>query len=201
MTVSRLAAVAVVAFSTFAAPVAFAHAPEGSLAGGFASGFAHPFGGLDHLLAMAAIGIWAARLGGRAALGVPLAFLAVMALAGLSGMSGLGPDGIGGIETGIAASVAALGLLIALGVRLPTAAASALAGLFAIAHGLAHGAEMPQAEPFALALGFVAASATLHALGFAAAKVSEQIGEKRARSAARAGGSALVAAGILLLAF
>lgn len=195
MIVSRVA-FAVFALASFPA---FAHTPEGSLAGGFAHGFAHPFGGLDHLLAMAAIGMWAARLGGRAAWGVPLAFLAVMALAGLAGMSGSVPDEIGGIETGIAASVAALGLLIALGVRLPAALASALSGLFALAHGLAHGAELPLgATPLAFAAGFVAASAALHALGFAAAKLSEQIGEKRARAVARAGGGALVAAGILL---
>ncbi|MCC7017107.1 MAG: HupE/UreJ family protein [Rhodospirillales bacterium] len=197
MTVSRLAPIAAFAVSALAAP-AFAHTPEGSLAGGFAHGFAHPFGGLDHLLAMGAIGLWAARLGGRAAWGVPLAFLAVMALSGLAGMSGIVPPGIAGIETGAAASVAALGVLIALGVRLPVSAASALAALFAVAHGLAHGAEMPQAGPFALAAGFVAASAALHALGFALAKAAEQIGEKSAH-AFRAGGSALAAAGALLL--
>lgn len=198
MTVSRLAPIAAFAVLALAAP-AFAHTPEGSLAGGFAAGFAHPFGGLDHLLAMGAIGLWAARLGGRAAFGVPLAFLAVMALSGLAGMNGIVPPGIAGIETGAAASVAALGLLIALGVRLPVSAASALAGLFAVAHGLAHGAEMPPTEPFALAAGFVAASAALHALGFALAKAAEQIGEKSARAFARAGGSALAAAGVLLL--
>lgn len=111
MFVSRVAVAASVAFAVtaLAAPAAFAHTPEGGLAGGFAHGFAHPFGGLDHLLAMAAIGLWAARLGGRAAWGVPLAFLAVMALAGLAGISGIVPPGIGGIETGVAASVAAPG--------------------------------------------------------------------------------------------
>ena len=198
MTVAR--AFVVFAALALAASPAFAHTPEGSLAGGFAHGFAHPFGGLDHLLAMAAIGLWAARLGGRAAWGVPLAFLAVMALAGLAGMSGIVPDGIGGIETGAAASVAALGLLIALGIRLPAPPAAALAGLFALAHGLAHGAELPLGiTPFAFASGFVAASAALHALGFAAAKAAEQIGGKSALAFARAGGGALVAAGILLL--
>ncbi|MEK7245156.1 MAG: HupE/UreJ family protein [Pseudomonadota bacterium] len=203
MIVSRLAVAVFAAFAAIAltAPAAFAHTPEGSLTGGFAHGFAHPFAGLDHLLAMAAIGMWAARLGGRAGWGVPLAFLAVMALAGLAGISGIVPPGIGGIETGAAASVAALGLLIALGVRLPAPMAAALAGLFAVAHGLAHGTELPLGvTPFAFAAGFVTASAALHALGFAAAKASEQIGEQRAHAFARAGGGALVAAGLLLLA-
>lgn len=195
MTVARLALFAVL---VLAGP-AFAHTPEGSLAGGFAHGFAHPFGGLDHLLAMAAIGLWAARIGGRAAWGVPIAFLAAMALAGLAGMVGLIPEGIGGIEAGISASVAALGSLIALGVRPPAALAAVLAGLFAVAHGLAHGAEMPATDPFALAFGFVAASATLHALGFAAAKAAEQIGEKSARVFARAGGAGLAAFGFVSL--
>jgi urease accessory protein len=196
MTVARLALFAVL---LLAAPEALAHTPEGSLAGGFAHGFAHPFGGLDHLLAMAAIGLWAARVGKNAAWGVPLAFLAVMALAGFAGTKGIVPEGVGGIEAAISASVAALGVLIAVGARPSTAIASALAGLFAVAHGLAHGAEMPAADPFALAAGFVAASATLHALGFAAAKAAEQIGEKSARAFARAGGIGLAAAGVGLL--
>jgi len=196
MTALRLPLLAIL---LLAAPEALAHTPEGSLAGGFAHGFAHPFGGLDHLLAMAAIGLWAARLGGRMAWGVPLAFLAAMALAGIAGIFGVLPGEIGGIEAGISASVAALGVLIVLGARPPAAIASILAGLFAVAHGLAHGAEMPKTEPLALVAGFVAASATLHALGFAAAKAAEQIGEKSARVFARAGGAILAAFGFTSL--
>lgn len=197
MSLLRLAAVAV---PLLAAPEAFAHPTDGAL-GGLTTGFIHPFGGLDHLLAMAAIGLWAARLNGRARWGVPLAFLAVMALAGLAGMNGFGPLGIWGVDTGAAASVAALGLLLALGVRLPAPPAAALAGLFAVAHGLAHGTEMPlAAAPMAYAVGFVAASAALHALGFAAARMADQIGEKAADGLARAGGGAIAAVGVVLLA-
>ena len=192
----RLAATAAVLLAPVAA---FAHPADRTL-GGFAVGFTHPFGGLDHLLAMAAIGLWAARLGGRARWGVPLAFLAVMALAGLAGMGGFVSMKVWGIETGAAASVVALGLLLALGVRLPAPMAAALAGLFAVAHGLAHGMEMPlAAAPETYALGFVAASAALHALGFAASRAADQIGKKAAEALARAGGGAVAAIGVALL--
>jgi len=106
----------------------------------FSGGFAHPLSGWDHLLVMIAVGLWAAQLGGHARWLVPAAFAGVMALG-----AALGEEGVTfpGIEQGIAASVLVLGLLIAAAVRLPVTAGAALVGVFAIFHGLAHGAEMP----------------------------------------------------------
>jgi urease accessory protein len=129
----------------------------------FSSGFAHPLSGWDHLLAMIAVGLWAAQLGGRARWLVPAAFLGVMTLGATLGRTGLI---FPGVEQGIAASVLVLGLLIAAAVRLPVVAGMALVGVFAIFHGFAHGAEMPAtAGGLLYGAGFVVATALLHAIG------------------------------------
>src|SRR5262245_34569228 len=128
-----------------------------------ATGFLHPLGGLDHVLAMVAVGLLAAQLGGRALWLVPASFVAAMAAAGLAGMAGVG---LPLTEIGIAASVAVLGGAIALRLALPLAAAIALVGFFAMFHGYAHGLEMPgTASGLLYGLGFVAATALLHGLG------------------------------------
>src|SRR5689334_1037308 len=119
--------------------IAYAHVGVGDTSG-FVHGFSHPLGGIDHILAMVAVGAFAAHLGGRALWLVPLTFVSVMALAGLAGMAGVG---LPYVEIGIAMSVVVLGLVIALRLSLPTVAAMALVGFFAIFHGHAHGAEMP----------------------------------------------------------
>jgi urease accessory protein len=145
--------------------LAFAHPGHGGgeLTWDFSGGFAHPFSGWDHLLAMLAVGLWAAQLGGRARWLVPAAFISVMALGALLGHDGLTMPGI---EQGIATTVFVLGLLIAASVRLPVGVGMALAGLFALFHGLAHGAEMPAtAGGLAYGSGFVAATALLHLAG------------------------------------
>ena len=114
----------------------------------------HPLGGLDHVLAMVAVGLYAALLGGRALWLVPGTFVAVMALGGALGMAGYA---LPYTEIGIALSVIVLGLAVALRISLPTLAAMALAGLFAIFHGHAHGAEMPQdLSGYEYAAGFLA---------------------------------------------
>jgi urease accessory protein len=129
----------------------------------FAGGFAHPLSGWDHLLAMIAVGLWAAQLGGRARWLVPAAFVGVMALATAYGHF---MGAIPGTEQGIAASILVLGLLIASTARLPVAAGMALVGCFAVFHGLAHGAEMPAtAGGFSYGAGFMLATALLHAVG------------------------------------
>jgi urease accessory protein len=129
---------------------------------GFAAGFVHPFTGLDHLLAMTAVGFWAATLGNSARLLVPAAFVSLMVAGALFGMSGL----VVPVEQGIAASVVVLGLLIAFQVRIPTAAAALLVGAFALFHGHAHGTELPEAaDALSFAIGFVLATMALHALG------------------------------------
>jgi urease accessory protein len=156
-----------------AASAAQAH-PGLSHAHGIASGFAHPFSGWDHLLAMLAIGLWAAQLGGRACWRVPAAFVGVLAASAVAGhFLGIIP----GLDQGIAATVLALGLLVAFAGRLPLAASLALAAVFAVFHGLAHGAEMPAtAGGLAYGVGFMSASALLTAtglgLGLAATRLS-----------------------------
>lgn len=128
-----------------------------------AHGFVHPFGGLDHVLAMVAVGLFAAHLGGRALWLVPASFVLAMAAAGLLGMAGFGMPFV---EAGIALSVIVLGAALAFRLRLPVAAAMALVGVFAVFHGHAHGTEMPEiVAGLAYGLGFVAATALLHAAG------------------------------------
>jgi len=139
-----------------ALPAAQAH-PGHDEVMGLAGGFAHPFSGWDHLLAMLAVGYWAAQL--RAPRLLAAAFLGAMALGALAG-GWTGP--IPGIEQAVAASVLVAGLLVALKVRMPAMAGAALAGVFALLHGAAHGAEMPAtAGALAYGLGFVAATALL----------------------------------------
>ncbi|WP_111431151.1 HupE/UreJ family protein [Rhodobacteraceae bacterium DSL-40] len=144
-----------------AAP-AFAHTghPEGS---GFGAGFLHPLLGADHLAAMVAVGLWAAFLGGRAVLALPLAFPAAMAAGAGLGAAGLA---VPALETGIAASVLVIGLCTALALRAPVWLASGAVGVFALFHGAAHGAEMPAGAHWAsYAAGFLLATAMLHAAG------------------------------------
>jgi len=138
-----------------------AHAHVGATAtGGFGYGFAHPLGGLDHLCAMLAVGLWAAQMGGRALWAVPLTFVSVMSLGGILGMAGIN---LPFVETGILLSVVLLGVLIAGSVRMPLAASITLVALFAVFHGHAHGAEMPaNASGLAYAAGFTFATAFLH---------------------------------------
>ena len=145
-------------------PTAEAHS-LGAAGGGLAAGLAHPFCGLDHLLAMIAVGLWAAQLGGRARWLAPLAFVGVMAA---SAWLAVGGAELPLLEPAVAGSVLALGLLVACAVRVATPASLALVGVFAIFHGYAHGLELPaSAVPALYALGFVAATATLHGLGLA----------------------------------
>ena len=172
---------------------ALAH-PQGAEANGVACGFAHPLSGWDHLLAMIAIGLWAAQLGGRACWQVPAAFVGVMAVSAVGGhFVGVIP----GLEQGIAASVLALGLLVAWTGRLPLVASVTLAGIFATFHGLAHGAEMPAtAGGLAYGAGFVAATALLHlsgiGLGFGAKHLSERAPRLIGLGIAAAGAGLLV---------
>ncbi len=156
-----------------AASTASAH-PGHPSAEGMVTGFSHPFTGWDHLLAMLAIGLWSAQLGGRACWRVPAVFVGVMALAAGAG-HWLGT--LPGIDQGAAASVLALGLLIGTAVSVPAGAGLALTAFFAVFHGLAHGVEMPATSgAFAYGAGFTLASLLLHAtglgLGFAAARLS-----------------------------
>ncbi|MFO1123352.1 MAG: HupE/UreJ family protein [Hyphomicrobiales bacterium] len=136
------------------------------LASGFAHGFAHPFSGTDHLLAMFAVGLLAANIGGRALWAVPAAFVSMMVAGGVWGLAGMG---LPYFEAGIALSVAVLGLAALRRHSMPLVVAAALAGVFAVFHGYAHAVEMPLgAAALDYALGFVSATVILHAAGLGA---------------------------------
>lgn len=172
--------------------VAFAHPGHGDH--GLIAGIAHPVTGLDHLLAMLAVGLWAAQQQGAARLALPCTFVGTMLIGGLLGFEGLE---IPLMETGIAASVLALGLCVALAVRPPLAIAMATTALFALAHGVAHGLELPElSSPWWYAAGFVAATAALHAAGYGILRALP----RAAAPLVRAAGLASAGAGAWLLA-
>jgi urease accessory protein len=180
-----------------AATPAHAHTGIGD-ACGFVHGFAHPIGGVDHLLAMIAVGLFAAQLRGRAVWAAPLSFLAMMAVGGALGLAGIG---LPLVETAIALSVVVLGLAIAARLHLPTVAAMALAGTFALFHGQAHAAEMPgTAAVLAYGVGFLLGTAALHATGIGLGLVIGKAGEAFGKRALQAAGSAMAVAGIAILA-
>ncbi|HQR50301.1 MAG TPA: HupE/UreJ family protein [Methylophilaceae bacterium] len=144
--------------------VALAHTGAGSVTG-FFSGFAHPLMGVDHLLAMVAVGLWAAQIGGAARWQVPTAFVTLMLLGGALGMSGFS---LPYIESGVVGSVMLLGLLIAVSCRPSNAVSMAIVSFFALFHGHAHGAEMPVLlGAIAYSCGFALTTASLHAVGLA----------------------------------
>ncbi|MFO1372742.1 MAG: HupE/UreJ family protein [Candidatus Competibacteraceae bacterium] len=153
----------ITAIGLLAPTLALAHVGQGNISGGFVAGFEHPILGLDHMVAMVAVGLWGAQLGPPAIWVLPVTFPLVMAFGGLLG--GLGVA-LPGVEIGIAASAIALGLMVLLAARPSLWVAGILVGLFAIFHGYAHGAELPEsANPLAYALGFVVATGSLHLLG------------------------------------
>lgn len=143
-----------------------AHGPHGaSGAGGFSSGFLHPLAGPDHIVAMVAVGLLGALLGGRAMWALPVVFPVVMALGGAMGVLGVP---LPGVETGIALSGVVLGLMVAFVARPPLWVSAAIVGIFAIFHGHAHGTELPEAaNPLTYAIGFVIATGLLHLAGIA----------------------------------
>ena len=141
---------------------AFAH-PQNGEATGFLTGFRHPISGLDHVLAMVAVGLWGAQLRAPAIWLLPVAFPMVMALGGMLGLMGLP---LPGTEYGIALSAILLGAAVMFEIRPPLGVAAALVGFFAIFHGHAHGTELPPGQSAMLySIGFVIATGCLHALG------------------------------------
>jgi urease accessory protein len=191
-------AVATIAVATVALPtIASAH-PGHEGTPGFIHGFLHPLGGLDHILAMVAVGLFAARLGGRALWLVPASFVVTMAAAGVAGMAGFA---LPYVEAGIALSILVLGAAIALEMTMPVAAAMGLVAFFAVFHGHAHGAEMPETmSGLAYGAGFVAATAALHALGIGLGLFIGRAGEVFGRRVLQVGGTAAALAGAALLA-
>ena len=148
--------------SLFAISLVYAH--EG-LGGGLLGGLSHPFFGLDHMLAMIAVGALSAQMGGRALWAVPASFVTVMFLGGVLGIFGLP---LPFVEYAIAASVVILGLTILLERKMSEHIAMALVAFFAIFHGHAHGVEMPYAaSALTYTLGFLVSTVTLHLIGLA----------------------------------
>ncbi|MBA5690610.1 HupE/UreJ family protein [Rugamonas apoptosis] len=164
---------------------ALAHPAAGAHAHGFAAGFIHPFTGLDHVLAMLAVGIWSMRQPHARML--PLAFLAMLFVGVVTGVAGLE---IPELETGIALSVAVLGVLIFVAARLPAVVGALILAAFAVLHGNAHGHEMPEV---ASAMGLLLASALLLETGRLLARVSPALLLKLA-------GAMIAAAGVMLAA-
>jgi len=190
----RAAATAAALLSLTAA--ASAHTGLGD-AHGFVHGFMHPVGGLDHVLAMVAVGLYASLLGGRALWLVPASFVGVMAIGGALGIAGIG---VPYVETGVALSIVVLGLAVALRLSLPTLAAMALVGVFAIFHGHAHGAEMPQdASGLSYAAGFMLATALLHAAGVATGLIAGRLTALGGARLTQAAGGAMALAGVVIL--
>ncbi len=166
---------------------------------GFVSGLLHPLTGADHLLAMVAVGVWAAMIGGRALYAFPAAFVGLMVLSALAGMGALGFTGgeLPLIETGIALSVVAFGLAIAFNLRAGLALGTTACALFAIFHGYAHGAELPAgAGASGYIAGFAIATLGLHAAGIG---LGVLIGRVSAGWVARGAGGVTAAVGVLLL--
>lgn len=191
-TTSRIRLAALIALSL--TPItALAHTGIG-IPSGFAAGFSHPFAGIDHLLAMLAVGLWAAQLGGRATWWVPGSFVTVMLLGGVLGLAGVA---VPSIETGILLSLLVLGTLVAAAVRFPLVLSCLVVGGFALFHGHAHGSEIPLAAGAATyTAGFVLATALLHGLGLMAGMLSRQ---NRLDLISRLAGGAIVMSGLYLV--
>lgn len=138
---------------------ALAH--TGHDAGGFVSGVMHPLTGTDHLMAMLAVGLWAASLGGRAVWALPLAFVSALAAGGVAGVMGVQ---VTLVEPAILASLVVFGVATAIALKVPLAAALAGTAAFGVVHGLAHGSEVV-GDFLPFATGFVLASLALHLAG------------------------------------
>ncbi len=194
---SKLCRAALVASALLLPTAAFAH-PVIDHAAGFASGFAHPFGGIDHVLAMVAVGMLAANLGGRALWALPLAFLSLMVAGGALAMAAVA---IPYVELAIGLSVVVFGAVLAAQRRWPVVAATALVAIFAVFHGHSHGTEVAATlSAGAFTAGFVLATGLLHLSGIALWMRIADLGQRRARLCGQLGGGAIALAGIVLLA-
>jgi urease accessory protein len=183
---------AVAGLAAWASP-ALAHVQAGQ-ATGFLTGLLHPISGLDHVLAMVAVGLWGAQLGAPAIWLLPVTFPIVMALGGFLGLLGIP---LPGVEAGIAVSAILLGTAVMTERRFPHYAAAALVGFFAIFHGHAHGTELPPGESGLLySLGFVVATGCLHAIGIAIGAIHRW---PAGRIALRVAGGGVGCAGVFFL--
>ena len=173
--------------------LALAHVGQGR-AEGFLAGLSHPVSGLDHVLAMVAVGLWGAQLGAPAIWLLPVTFPMVMSLGGFLGLLGVP---LPGVEVGIAASAILLGSMVAKEARPPLGLAAAMVAFFAVFHGHAHGTELPSGQSgLTYSIGFVIATGCLHATGIAVGLIHRW---GWGRIALRAAGAAVGAAGVFFL--
>ncbi|MEN8174461.1 MAG: HupE/UreJ family protein [Pseudomonadota bacterium] len=174
---------------------ALAHQQGAADSTAFLGGFSHPFGGVDHLLAMLAVGIWGARLGMPAIWMLPVAFPMLMAVGGALGILGVP---LPSVELGIALSVVVLGAVILFALRPPLWISLLIVSFFAVFHGYAHGIELPrQADPLPYSLGFVTATGLIHLAGIGIGLVARL---PHGMTLLRAGGGMIAATGVYLLA-
>ena len=182
-----------VAAFILAPALAQAHAQAGE-ASGFPTGFLHPLTGLDHIIAMVAVGLWGAQLGAPAIWLLPVTFPIVMAFGGFLSLIGIP---IPGVEIGIALSGVLLGAAVMIEHRPPLFIAAALIAIFAIFHGHAHGAELPPGESgLTYSIGFVVATGLLHACGIGIGTIHRC---SYGRLALRALGGLISAGGVFFL--
>lgn len=188
----RMTAFAICLLGAFP-PAVSAHIQGGEIIG-IMSGIRHPVSGLDHVLAMIAVGLWGAQLGAPAIWLLPVAFPVVMAFGGLLGLMGIN---LPGIEVGIAASAIVLGLAVFREARLNLYVAAAIVGFFAVFHGYAHGAELPPGGNGMLySIGFVVTTGLLHASGIAIGLIHRW---SAGRVALRSAGACVAMAGAFFL--
>ena len=184
-----------------AAAVGLATAPalahlDPSEHGSFAAGFSHPLFGLDHILVMVAVGLWAASLKGRAMLAVPAAFVGTMGLGFIVAIAGVP---LPFVEPVILASIIFIGIMVALALPFSTAGMAAAVAFFALFHGHAHGGELGEAGAASFAIGFMIATALLHAAGIGLGLAFAKLQSRDDKSwITRAAGAVTAAAGVVL---
>lgn len=172
---------------------ALSHVQDGQ-AQGLVSGLLHPISGLDHVVAMVAVGIWGAQLGPPAIWLLPVVFPLVMAFGGFLGLVGVA---VPGVEYGIAASALLLGIMVAFEARLALWAAAAIVGIFAVFHGHAHGTELPPGQSGLMySIGFVVATGCLHGIGILLGLLN---GLPAGKTVLRASGAGVAATGAVIL--
>jgi urease accessory protein len=183
-------------FTLAASAPAFAHLNPDEH-GSLSAGFSHPMFGADHILAMIAVGLWAWQIGGKALWAVPAAFVGTMLFGFALALAGAP---LPFVEPAILASVVALGLLVAVAVRLPVVPAAIIVGVFALFHGHAHGGEIGTAGEAGYAAGFALATAILHGAGLGLGYGLNRLFASRAQLLARVLGGATAAGGLYLIA-
>ena len=182
------------AFCLFAGSLPAGAHSESGMAAGFTSGFHHPWSGLDHVVAMIAVGIWGAQLGAPAIWLLPVVFPLIMACGGFLGLMGIP---LPGVEIGIALSAVVLGAMVGGDVRAKLPVAAILVGVFGLFHGYAHGAELEPGQNAVLySIGFVIATGLLHAVGITLGLIHRW---PAGRLALRAAGGAIVIFGVVFL--